>query len=66
MELYKNIGVSGVTHYALGEDYIDLKFKGKSRVYRYYVNHQVEAMKLLAIAGKGLNTYINRVRPNFK
>ena len=66
MELYKNHRASGVTHYEFGDDFIDLKFKGKSRIYRYYISYQVTEMKLLAIEGKGLNTYISRVKPNFK
>lgn len=66
MELYKNYSVSGVTHYDFGEDYIDLKFKNKSKIYRYFVSYQVEAIKSLAIAGRGLNTYINKIKPSFK
>lgn len=66
MEVYKNHSVSGVTHYEIGSDYIDLKFKGKLKIYRYYVSYQVEAMKSFALAGRGLNTYINRVKPRFR
>ena len=66
MELYKNHNASGVTHYEFGNDYIILKFKGNTKTYKYYISYQVEAMKSLAIAGKGLNTYINRVKPSFK
>jgi hypothetical protein len=66
MELYGNFRVSGVTHYEFGEDYINLKFKGKSRIYRYCVSYQVEIMKGLALAGRGLNTYVNKVNPRFR
>lgn len=66
MEIYANYRVSGVTHYEIGEDYIKLKFKNKSRIYTYYVSYQVENMKALALAGSGLNSYINRVNPKFK
>jgi len=66
MEVYKNHSVSGVTHYEIGNDYIALKFKGKFKIYRYYVSYQVEAMKSFALAGRGLNTYINRVNPRFR
>jgi hypothetical protein len=63
MELYANYKFSGVTHYEIGENYIDLKFKGKSKIYRYYVSYQVEKMVEFALAGKGLNTYINKEKP---
>ncbi len=66
MELYGNFRVSGVTHYEFGEDYINLKFKGNSRIYKYYVSYQVEIMKELALAGKGLTTYVNQEKPSFR
>lgn len=66
MELYKNFVSSGVTYYEIGEGYIDLKFKGKSKIYRYYISYQVEKMKPLAFAGRGLNTYINKSKPSFR
>lgn len=66
MERYNNYKVSGVTHYEIGEDFIKLKFKNKSRIYTYYVSYQVENMKALALAGSGLNSYINRENPRFR
>ena len=66
MELYGNFRVSGVTHYEFGEDYINLKFKGKSRIYKYYVSYQVKVMKKLALLGKGLTIYVNQEKPSFR
>jgi hypothetical protein len=66
MEIYANYRVSGVTHFEIGEDYIKLKFKNNSRIYTYYISSQVEIMKALSFAGKGLNSYLNRVNPRFR
>ena len=70
MECYQNLsGNSGVTFYDIGKDCIVLTFKtGGTYVYDYTApgKAHVEAMKQLAIAGKGLSTYINRhVRENY-
>ena len=54
---------AGVTHYAVGPGYIALQFKSAER---YLYDHtvpgrpEVEAMKNLAHAGKGLTTFINQ------
>lgn len=59
--LNKN-GGSGVTHYQIGEDYIDIKFEGTSTIYTYTnslngKNH-IDNMKKLALNGIGLSSYI--------
>lgn len=56
MQRYRNLsGDSGVTHYAIGEDFIEVEFTAKSTIYIYSnsVNgeHHVEKMKSLAISG---------------
>ena len=55
---------SGVLAYATGTDYIDVKFKGTSKVYRYSYQkagkENVETMKALAQSGDGLNSFINK------
>jgi len=68
MELYKNLGRdSGVHSYEIGDGFIKVKFKTAPKVYVY--NHvkpghpHVENMKKLAVAGHGLQTYINQHRP---
>ena len=63
METYINLGGnSGVKSYEIGADYIDVLFYGNSRIYRYSYKRagekHVEQMKLLAIRGSGLNSYI--------
>ncbi len=65
MELYGNrSGDSGVQAFELGSDFIEIQFKGKSRRYRYTSREigvdDLERMKNLAIAGKGLATFINQ------
>lgn len=63
MDRYANrSGDSGVTHYEIGADFILVQFR-RSDVYRYDyampgADH-VECMKTLAVAGKGLATYIS-------
>lgn len=62
---YKDIdGDSGVLAYEFGTDYIDVQFKGISRVYRYSYQsagrEYVETMKVLAQNGNGLNSFINK------
>lgn len=70
MTPYKDLGgSSGVTSYELGADYILVEFRGGS-LYLYNYNRpgqiDVENMKKLAVAGQGLNTYINKyIRKNY-
>jgi hypothetical protein len=63
-ERYQNLnGDSGVTHYAIGSDFIAVQFRD-STVYLYYWvrpgRSHVEQMMAHAIAGRGLGTYISR------
>lgn len=63
MQRYRDLdGDSGVTGYELGEDFIRVEFEGGS-IYRYTIRSagamNIEAMKRLAIAGDGLNRFIN-------
>lgn len=63
MERYKNLGGdSGVSAYEIGDDSITVQFNDGA-VY-LYTNRKpgsakLEKMKLLAVAGEGLNSYIN-------
>lgn len=64
MIFYKDInGDSGVLAYEIGADFIDVQFKGTSKVYRYSYQsagrESVERMKSLAKSGDGLNSFIN-------
>ena len=69
MERYQNSGgESGVSAYEISAYFIDVKFSGTVRKYRYSYqkagqNH-VETMKKLAKSGSGLNSYINRYVKN--
>jgi hypothetical protein len=62
MERYRNLtGTSAVTAYEIGLDYIIVRFKGGDNYTYDYGSagrEAVETMKALAIAGKGLNSYI--------
>jgi hypothetical protein len=63
-ERYRNLnGDSGVTWYAVAADLIAVQFKA-STVYIYDYSRpgrmHVEKMKTLAIAGRGLGTYISQ------
>jgi hypothetical protein len=65
MEAYQNLGGdSPVSHYELGDDFIIVKFKGNGYRYKYSRflsgERHIANMKLLAIAGKGLCSYINQ------
>jgi hypothetical protein len=65
MEIYKNLnGNSSVTHYNIGQDYIEVKFQKEPAIYAYnnLLNgiHHIEMMKSYAIAGRGLGSYINK------
>jgi len=62
MKRYRNLeGHSGVVAYAIADDAIDVKFNSGD-VYHYSYRkpgrEHVEAMKALALAGRGLSTYI--------
>jgi hypothetical protein len=64
MERYRNSGRdSGVDSFEIGDDYIEVKFTGTFKKYRYsYMRagrHHVDQMKVLARRGSGLNSYIN-------
>jgi hypothetical protein len=56
-------GMSGISAYETGKDWIKIKFKS-GQVYKYSYdsagNKRIEAMKKLAEQGKGLATYINK------
>lgn len=56
-------GNSNVESFEIGSDYIDVRFNGTAKIYRYSYRvagrAEVEEMKKLAIQGKGLNGYIN-------
>lgn len=63
MQDYQNLGGnSGVSAYEINEDSISVKFK-TGTVYKYSNGSagsaHIENMKKLAIAGTGLNSYIN-------
>ena len=64
MRRYANLsGDSGVVAYRIGQDFIEVRFKdGGTYVYTHASAgpRHVEAMKELALAGKGLSTYISR------
>ena len=71
MERYKNIGGdSGVAEYEIGPDFIRVKFKdGSVYLYTYASagSQDIEQMKKLAVAGEGLNAFINRnVRKSYE
>jgi hypothetical protein len=64
-QTYKNLSrTSGVHSFELQSDSIKVRFKDCARVYEYSYQsaggEYVEAMKKLAVAGHGLNTFINQ------
>ncbi len=63
MERYRNLGGdSGVVAYELGDDSIAVEFSdGSLYLYTYQSagSHNIEEMKVLAVAGRGLNSFIN-------
>jgi hypothetical protein len=65
MEHYKNLGGdSGVTAYEIGDDFIKVQFRdGSLYLYNYQSagRSNIEHMKELAIAGRGLNSFISKV-----
>lgn len=65
MQAYSDVnGDSGVVGYEVGIDFITVWFKRSERSYTYSYSSagqdNVEKMKVLAAAGDGLNSYINR------
>jgi hypothetical protein len=65
MEKYLDTcGKSGVESYAIGDNYIKIKFKNNNKIYSYSYqragHNHVEQMKKLAKAGCELHTYINK------
>jgi len=65
MEHYKNLGGnSGVIAYEIGEDSIKVQFRDGA-LYLYDLQSagrsNIEHMKELAMAGRGLNSFISRV-----
>lgn len=69
MKHYRNLsGHSGVIAYEIGADVIAVKFRDGGA---YWYTHasagpvHVEAMKQLAVAGRGLSTYIARNQPRY-
>ena len=72
MQRYLNVdGDSNVEAYESSSTYIDVKFYGTAKVYRYsYLSagqDNVETMKRLAHSGTGLNSFIMRnVRTKFE
>lgn len=64
MQRYANLsGNSGVTHYRIGPDFIDVRFCNGD-FYRYSYRtpglRPVEEMKRLALEGKGLSAFVSR------
>lgn len=60
---YKNLsGDSGVVEYEIGSDFIKVRFKKFKTIYVWDYStpgvRHVEAMKRLAVEGRGLSTYI--------
>ena len=64
MQPYRNVtGDSGITAFESGPDFIRVEFRdGKIYLYTYASTgtEHVEQMKRLAVAGKGLCTFINQ------
>jgi hypothetical protein len=71
MQPYNSISgkSSGVTGYEIGIDFISLQFiNGESYVYSYASagKANIETMKSLALANKGLSTYISQNKPGYE
>lgn len=69
MQRYRNLnGDSGVSAFEIGNNYIQVQFSGKARKYTYSYSkageYHVEQMKMLALRGRGLNSYINKYVKN--
>jgi len=64
MNHYRNdSGKSGVTAYRIGPEEIEVQFAATTYVYNFQRpgRLEVERMKMLARAGRGLSTYISKV-----
>lgn len=62
MQPYRNLsGNSGVMAFEIGANYIKVQFNKGAYTYSYGSAGQrnIEEMKILAIKGKGLNTFID-------
>lgn len=61
---------SGVEAYKIGEDFISIKFREKSFLYKYSYESAgkmvIEDMKSLATAQQGLSTYISQHDPPYE
>ena len=65
MKFYRHVGDDepGVTGYEIGPDFIVVRFRrGDRYLYNYKIpgRDDVERMKKLAVAGRGLSTFISR------
>lgn len=65
LQIYQNTnGNSNVSAFEIGTNYIDVKFNGTAKIYRYSYEiagaENVEVMKALAKQGYGLNSFIMR------
>jgi hypothetical protein len=65
MEKYANLSrSSAVESYEISDTFIKVKFYNKNKIYKYsYVSagkENIENMKILAINGRELNSYINK------
>ena len=64
MQLYKNLGGnSNILSYDIGDNFIEVQFKNGNKYkysYRSAGIDKVEKMKVLAVSGQGLNSYIMR------
>jgi hypothetical protein len=71
MQLYKSKSrkISGVVKYETGDDFIIVQFtNGEKYLYTYSSAGEatIELMKKLAIANKGLSTYISQHQPAYQ
>jgi len=64
MQAYKNLTENaGVSAYKIGDNFIIVEFEDGSRYLYDYMSagkEHIEQMKILAITGQGLTTYINQ------
>ena len=65
MRPYRNLsGESGVRAYDMGPGFIEVEFHDRDKPYRYSSRgvgrENVEEMKRLALAGRGLSTFISQ------
>lgn len=71
MVRYRNSsGSSGVLAYEIGDEFIKVQFHDRKTYlysYRSAGSHNIEQMKVLAVRGRGLNSYINKyVKNNYE